>query len=522
MINRGLAIFLSACIILLSHRVAALSGHEELDRRLLRKLQYHPKFDGISSALKLEQERTLDVDMAKFLHTAALETADTIKRTHGHGHMDHQTVACPCPSQRRDRHPARRQTTGRFHPTKYGADPTGSNDSTAAFEHLVQDLLNVTTTQKMAAGIIDLGGATIDLEGGQYLLSNPLVIPPMYGNAHIVDGTLRASSSFPPGRWLLEIGNANTCDPKLPDGKFDIQYSCNEFIDASSVLLDANFVAAGGIKVERVMGTTLTNVFVTGFTTVGIQVTHGHEVMISDAWLAECYWSNKTNCQNNPQSIGIRIEGTDHYVRDTIIFDFAKVGVEILGAANILQGVHTWNGGGVGISLGNATQRAGANRVIGCYLDYATLDLYDPSDVLVESTFFYYAHAVLRASKSSSEEGGRIDGLTMRFNHYNTNQSVVLDGTFDHVSGVSIVEEINAAKTTRATKMLFQKNATEWVFEFASELLFPTIDRVSFSLTSSHPSFFSHMARPPQGTTVTVHTSEAVDATVYISVEQGL
>jgi hypothetical protein len=99
-------------------------------------------------------------------------------------------------------------------------------------------------------------------------------------------------------------------------------------------------------------------------------------------------------------------------VCDIIVFDFAKVGVEILGAANILQGVHTWNVGGVGISLGNAT----ANQVIGCYLDYATLDLYDPSDLLVESTFFYYAHAVLHASKSSSE-GGRIDCLTMRFNH---------------------------------------------------------------------------------------------------------
>jgi hypothetical protein len=94
----------------------------------------------------------------------------------------------------------------------------------------------------------------------------------------------------------LEIGNANTCDPKLPDGKFNIQYSCNEFIEASSVLLDANCVAAGGIKVDRVMGTTLTNVFVTGFTTVGIQVTYRHEAMISDAWLAECYWSNKANC----------------------------------------------------------------------------------------------------------------------------------------------------------------------------------------------------------------------------------
>ncbi len=82
-------------------------------------------------------------------------------------------------------------------------------------------------------------------------------------------------------------------------------------------------------------------------------------------------------------------------------------------------------------------------------------------------------------------------------------------------SGVMIGAKITAAETTRATKTLFQNNATEWVFELASELLFPTIDRVSYSVTSSHPSLFSHIARPPQGTTVTVHTSEAVDASIH-------
>ena len=57
--------------------------------------------------------------------------------------------------------------------------------------------------------------------GGTYLISAPLVIPAMYGNAQIVRGTLRASTTFPPDRWLVEIGS--NCVPHLADGKRDIQ-----------------------------------------------------------------------------------------------------------------------------------------------------------------------------------------------------------------------------------------------------------------------------------------------------------
>ena len=41
-------------------------------------------------------------------------------------------------------------------------------------------------------------------------------------------------------------------------------------------------------------------------------------------------------------SQGISIEGNDHYVSNTIVFS-ARVGVLLTGAANILNGVHTWN-----------------------------------------------------------------------------------------------------------------------------------------------------------------------------------
>ena len=205
----------------------------------------------------------------------------------------------------------------------------------------------------MASGIKNLGGAAIDLEGGNYVISEPISIPPMYGNMHIFQGTLRASSSFPRDRHLLEIGDYTACKPVLPDGKPDSQGSCNEFISVENMLFDSSFTAAGGIKVDAVMGTTITSAFFTGYTGVGIQVNHGHEVMISDSWLSECYWSDKSRC-NNASSIGIQINGNDHYVTNTIVFDYSKVGVQLNGAANILQSVHTWNGGGVGIQLGES------------------------------------------------------------------------------------------------------------------------------------------------------------------------
>ena len=94
----------------------------------------------------------------------------------------------------------------------------------------------------MADNNTDLGGATLDLSGGTYLISAPLVIPGGNGNLHIVDGTLRASPTFPATRWLVEIGGG-------------------QFINLSGILFDAAHVAAGGVRVSNVFGTTLSAVF---------------------------------------------------------------------------------------------------------------------------------------------------------------------------------------------------------------------------------------------------------------------
>ena len=305
---------------------------------------------------------------------------------------------------------------------------------------------------------------------------------------------------------------------RLPNGKPDPQGSCNEFVGVEDVLFDAAFTAAGGVRVAKTMGATIgPSVFVTGFTSVGVRVDAGHEAMISDAWLAMCYWSNYTACAGS-SSVGIQINGNDHYLTNVIIFDYTKTGVEINGAANILNAVHTWNGGGVGIQLGNAQSAYGGhqNRVLGCYLDYNTLDLWDPSSTVVESTFFLQTHAILHAVK------GSVDGLIFRFNTYTTPQSIVLDGTFQNPKNVRIADEIGAAKATTATKALTQSGATRFAFDFSQELLFPEINQIQYTVVSDSKTFFQHLARTPNGTHVVVDTSEPVTATVVMQVAQAL
>lgn len=73
-------------------------------------------------------------------------------------------------------------------PTEFGGDPSGKTDSTAALMKAMAALTNVSAhaNHAMASGIADLGGATLDLEGGEYLISASLIIPPHVGTLSFI------------------------------------------------------------------------------------------------------------------------------------------------------------------------------------------------------------------------------------------------------------------------------------------------------------------------------------------------
>jgi len=93
---------------------------------------------------------------------------------------------------------------GVLDPVAFGADPTCTNDSYPAFQKVIQALQNM-TVGTMSDGIADLGGATIDLQGGCYLLSNTLQFPQMLADFHVTWGELRAAPTFPVNGTLVQV-----------------------------------------------------------------------------------------------------------------------------------------------------------------------------------------------------------------------------------------------------------------------------------------------------------------------------
>lgn len=69
-----------------------------------------------------------------------------------------------------------------FYPISYDADPSGARDSSDAIQSAVNDACGINSGEEMMPGIRDLGGVVIDLQGGSYNLSKPIIIPQFMGN----------------------------------------------------------------------------------------------------------------------------------------------------------------------------------------------------------------------------------------------------------------------------------------------------------------------------------------------------
>ena len=84
-----------------------------------------------------------------------------------------------------------------FTPASYGGDPTGKFDSTLA----VQAALDAAATVAVPGAFIGNGtnhaGATVHLQGGEFLVSGALWVG-KGGGIRVCCGALRAAPSFPP------------------------------------------------------------------------------------------------------------------------------------------------------------------------------------------------------------------------------------------------------------------------------------------------------------------------------------
>ena len=416
--------------------------------------------------------------------TSRYRRALTATNHHSASHTAHLSVALT-PSD------AAPPPAGLWLPTDFGADPTGAADSSPAFDLLLHSLLSVNRSHRLASGILDLGGATIDLQGGDYLISRPIVIPFCYGNVRMQRGTVRASSAFPASSSLLLIGNGSTelCD-------VDEQATSMENVAVSDVMFDGQQYAAECITIRSIMGAVLgPDLFFLGFTRAGVSVQGGHEVQIENSWLGQFVYSDPR--KENGTAIGIELIGNDHVVNNVVVYS-ALHGIYVRGAANLIYNAHTWNdatgtgNGGLGIYMDCAGYTQ--NRVVASYLDYNDMLIVDPEHLLVTDCFFLGGGAVrLKASNASH----RINGLIVRDNMFDVaddgSPAIKLDESeaqftslVDCVIDGNMLDSNYRALTTRVTRRFeFESDpsAPSYCFDLRDSLLFPQFNATSVQVT---------------------------------------
>lgn len=452
---------------------------------------------------------------------------------------------------------------GDIDPRIYGADPTGTKDSSAAFDLAVAALLMRNTSgHEAGGGNVDLGGSRINLGGGDYLLSKPIVIPHGYGHFGIFGGALRAASGFPKGRYLLEISDLSLDECKLIDPN---QKACNEDVDVVDILFDCTRIADGALLINATMGGNVgPDIYAVNFLTAGISIHGGHEVMIHEAWLGATYYHTPNHTQSEAGSTAIQIFGNDHIVSDVIVFG-GQIAVHVIGGANLIEGVHTWNDGthaqspGYGIVIENSQ----SVRCLGVYLDFTALRIEGAHHISVADSFFLGGGVLVIAPRTGgSTAKPAVDGLMVMDNTWTNanmpgNDTIVIDersglftdpprdlvmngniGTSRNVSpatgvaGTTGDEGVSHTMTARAVTvtqtLTLTKPSTRWNFNFTDMLLFPNvpIDKVVSYAWSYHTSgepevWVNHAVLQPVGHTVAVATDKPTTGTATVTVTQG-
>jgi hypothetical protein len=392
------------------------------------------------------------------------------------------------------------------YPVDFGADPTGILDSTDAFSKAIKSLLaHNTSGHTDEGGTYDLGGAMLDLEGGDYLISAPIVVPSNYSNLAIAHGTLRASVTFPVSRFVIEVGEANAYCVNWGN-------SCNENIDFEDLLIDGNQVAAGCMVFYAVIGVNAgPDIFCVNFTTTGIDMEGGHEVELHESWIGSCWYTPPSLCWLNASALGkttgVLINGNDHLLNQVVVFAGLS-GVVVNGAANIITTTHTWNTqlGSVADSVGiqiNSWQ----NRLVSPYLDYVPFICKGCAVTTMTSAFFLCAQAqfipdpngypvssiYISGSEFACLGNGESDFVALSSS---TNYTGVQDVT---IVG-SLTDNPNSLKRSTQSQLSITGPSTTWTFDFSTFLLFPLyvapIRSIQYSIssTSGTSAPFSHYA----------------------------
>ncbi|GMH27756.1 hypothetical protein Nepgr_029599 [Nepenthes gracilis] len=412
------------------------------------------------------------------------------------------------------------KTEGRvIYPIGYGADPTGAADSSDAILEAVADAFRVQKGLQLLPSVNDLGGVTIDFQGGNFNVSKPISFPPQGGgNLLVKGGSLRASAEFPGDRHLIEL-------PSSQSGSIIF-----EDITFRDMLFDSGY-RGGGLSVVNSARIRINNCYFLHFTTEGILVQGGHETFVSESFLGQHETVGGDPAEKTFSGTGIDLASNDNAVTDVAIFS-AATGIILRGQANIITGVHCYNKatyfGGIGILVklpGNSQ-----TRIDNCYLDYNSILIEDPVQVHITNGFFLGGgNVVLKSIK------GQVSGLNIVNNMFsgdpkNMRPIVELDGAFGSRDQVVVDHNDVVGMAVKSTvgRLTVAGNGTKWVADFSPVLLFPNqISHLQYGFydrgggaAKAGGGFAAHAVTSVANNAVTVEADRVVDGVVSVVVDQ--
>ncbi|CAN1828548.1 Polygalacturonase QRT3 [Linum perenne] len=357
---------------------------------------------------------------------------------------------------------------GVYYPIGYGADPTGHNDSTDAIQQVLNDAFLHLNDQNrtLLPGIKDLGGPVIDLQGGSYRISKPIVFPPSGGgNILIKEGGLRASEEFPADRYLIEL-----ISPKSEILGVGIYYEDITFRD---ILFDSGH-RGGGLLVVDAARTRIVNSYFMNFTS---------------------------------QDIGLLLRGQ----------------------ANMVTGLHVYNKGtelgGSGIYVKEA---AAFTRLDNCYFDYNSVIIEDAYFTHVTNSLFLGdGNVVLKSINgkitSLTITDNYFHGIKLPIVEVDGEFENIDQVVIENNQGNFMPIRSTVGKMTVAGK------GKRWVADFNEKLVFPNkINHFHYSFfvkpggggAAAAIRFPIHAATNVSGNVVVVESEEVVDAVVSVVVDQ--
>ncbi|KAK1410866.1 hypothetical protein QVD17_37407 [Tagetes erecta] len=416
-----------------------------------------------------------------------------------------------------------------FYPIGYGADPSGVQDSTAAIIAAVSDASLVDNGQQLMAGVNDLGGVVVDFQGGSFRVSKPIVVPPNSGNLLIQGGTLRASNTFPPDGYLIELHSPYSLKPMkiATNDTFSDMKSRNEpiyyeDITFHDILFDSGNTG-GGLLVVDSARIRVSNCFFLHFVTEGVLVERGHETFITSSFMGQIPTIGGDQHEKDFLGTAIDLASNDNAVTDVVIFS-AAIGMVLRGQANMITGVHCYNKatyfGGIGILI-----KTGQMRIDNCYMDYNSIVVQDPLQVHITNGFFLGGGNIVLKSIN-----GRISGLNIVNNMFSGDARgiVEIDGEFTSIDQV-VIDKNNAKGGIRLKstvgKMAVDGSGTVWIADFSSMLVFPNrISHVQYSVYNgalTTQGMGGHAVTNVTGNVVVVETEKQVNGTVWFLVDQN-